>query len=87
MAESQYDKFIYLNGRWEKINSSVVIDNHLDLSSENPVQNKVIFNALNSKPSINDLSPSSISTYSSSKIESLLGNIGSVLDSINGEVI
>ena len=36
---------------------------------------------------INDVTPSTTSTYSSNKIDSLVGNISTVLDSINGEVI
>lgn len=37
--------------------------------------------------SINDLSPSSSSVYSSEKVENMLGDIGTILDNINGVVI
>lgn len=36
---------------------------------------------------IDDTTPSATSTYSSSKIDSLIGDVGTVLDNINGEVI
>ena len=91
-AHNLYDEFVYLNGQFEKIGGGdTPIDDALSTTSENPVQNKVITNALNQKATINDSVVSNNSTYSSSKINTLIniivGDLADVIDSINGEVI
>ena len=55
--------------------------------SDNYVTLPYVSNGGSGSVIIDDTTASTTTTYSSSKIEELIGNISTVLDSINGEVI
>lgn len=72
-----FDEYLYVNGNWEPIGEVGIdfqIDNELSKGSTNPVQNKVITEALELKAS-------------TEYVDSIVGDIGEVLDNINGEII
>ena len=72
-----FDEYLYVEGKFEPIGEvgvSLQIDSELSTESTNAVQNKVITEALELKAS-------------TEYVDNAIGDIGEVLDIINGEII
>lgn len=94
LGASESDEYVYTESQvWDKIGSttvSITVDSELSNNSENPVQNKVVTNALNGKQATLvvgtnlDNVPVSESTnpITSGAVYSVVGDINSVLEGV-----
>lgn len=86
-ADNMYDEWMYINNRWERIMSNVVID------LTNYYTKTEINTLLNGKANTSDI-PTKVSDLTNdsnfttkSYVDGLVGDIATALDTINGEVI
>lgn len=100
-SEAWVDGGVYQKGSESGSGDPTIVDSALSTTSENPVQNKVITEVLNSKANYSDvytqtetnklLADFEVSIhnnfYDKTQVDSLIGNINTILDNINGEVI
>lgn len=94
LGATESDEYVYTEaGEWDKIGStsiSITVDSALSTESENPVQNKVVTNALNGKQATlvvgtnldNAPASGSDNPITSGAVYTVVGNINSVLEGV-----